>query len=85
MDSSPPCPPPTARRIARHAAEAAKVFKENGALAVVECWGDDVPDGNLTSFPMAVKRQPDETVVSRGSRDLAGSRHAWCRVARLPA
>jgi uncharacterized protein YbaA (DUF1428 family) len=78
---------PTANREAyrRHAAEAAKVFKENGALAVVECWGDDVPDGKLTSFPMAVKRQPDETVVSRGSRDLAGSRHAWCRVARLPA
>ena len=46
-----------------HAAEAAVVFKENGALRVVECWGDDVPEGKLTSFPMAVKREPTETVV----------------------
>src|SRR6266700_2882120 len=29
----------------------------------VECWGDDVPDGKVTSFPMAVKRKDDETVV----------------------
>ena len=42
---------------------AAAVFKENGALNVVECWGDDVPEGKLTSFPMAVKRKDDETVV----------------------
>ena len=47
----------------RHAAAAAAVFREQGALSVVECWGDDVPDGKLTSFPMAVKRQADETVV----------------------
>ena len=46
-----------------YAADAAVVFKEHGALRVVECWGDDVPDGKLTSFPMAVKCQSDETVV----------------------
>src|SRR4051812_29749392 len=39
------------------------VFKEHGALGVVECWGDDVPEGKLTSFPMAVQRKADETVV----------------------
>jgi uncharacterized protein YbaA (DUF1428 family) len=39
------------------------VFKEHGALKCVECWGDDVPKGDLTSFPMAVKRGEDETVV----------------------
>ena len=33
---------------------AAPVFREHGALAVVECWGDDVPVGELTSFPRAV-------------------------------
>ena len=47
----------------RHAHEAALVFKEHGALNCVECWGDDVPEGKLTSFPMAVKCEPDETVV----------------------
>jgi uncharacterized protein YbaA (DUF1428 family) len=42
---------------------AAVVFKEHGALSVVECWGDDVPEGKLTSFSMAVQRKPEETVV----------------------
>ncbi|MEM9617743.1 MAG: DUF1428 domain-containing protein [Pseudomonadota bacterium] len=55
---------PTANRekYIKHAADAAEVFKEFGALKVVECWGDDVPDGEVTSFPMAVKKKPDETV-----------------------
>lgn len=30
---------------------------------MLECWGEDVPEGKLTSFPMAVKLEPDETVV----------------------
>jgi len=47
----------------KHAKAAAVVFKEYGALKLVECWGDDVPEGKLTSFPMAVKCQADETVV----------------------
>ena len=46
-----------------HARRAAAVFKEHGALRVTECWGDDVPEGQLTSFSMAVKREPDEAVV----------------------
>jgi uncharacterized protein YbaA (DUF1428 family) len=50
-------------RYREHAELAAQVFRENGALEVVECWGDDVPEGKVTSFPMAVKREPDETVV----------------------
>ena len=45
------------------AEEMAIIFKEHGALTVVENWGDDVPDGETTSFPMAVKCKPDETVV----------------------
>jgi uncharacterized protein YbaA (DUF1428 family) len=50
---------PTANReiYKKHAEAAAVVFKEHGALKLVECWGDDVPDGKLTSFPMAVKRK----------------------------
>ena len=31
-----------------HAEKAAVVFKEHGALKLVECWGDDVPDGEVT-------------------------------------
>jgi uncharacterized protein YbaA (DUF1428 family) len=46
-----------------HAQKAALVFKEYGAVKLVECWGDDVPDGKLTSFPMAVRKKDDETVV----------------------
>lgn len=42
---------------------AAVVFKDHGAISVVECWGDDVPEGKLTSFSMAVKREPNESVV----------------------
>jgi uncharacterized protein YbaA (DUF1428 family) len=47
----------------QHAEKAALVFKEFGALKVIETWGDDVPEGKVTSFPMAVQRKPDETVV----------------------
>jgi uncharacterized protein YbaA (DUF1428 family) len=56
---------PTANReiYRKHAEDGAIVFKEHGALKVVECWGDDVPEGKLTSFPMAVKCQEDETVI----------------------
>jgi uncharacterized protein YbaA (DUF1428 family) len=52
------------REIYRKVAQsAAAVFKEHGALKLIECWGDDVPEGEVTSFPMAVKCKPDETVV----------------------
>ena len=47
----------------QHCKIAAEVFMEHGAVRYVECWGDDVPDGELTSFPMAVKCGPDETVI----------------------
>ena len=56
----------------------AAIFKENGALKVVETWGDDVPEGKLTSFTMAVKREENESVVfswvtwpSKAVRDAA--------------
>lgn len=56
---------PTANRetYLEHAVTAAAVFKEHGALSVIECWGDDVPQGKLTSFPLAVQCKADETVV----------------------
>ena len=79
---------PTANRDAyrKHAEAAAAVFKEYGALTVVESWGDDVPEGKLSSFSMAVKREANETVVfswitwpSRQVRD-----DAWKKVMADP-
>ena len=46
-----------------HARKAAQVFKEHGATKLVECWEDDVPEGEVTSFPMAVKREQGESLV----------------------
>lgn len=63
------------------AEKASAIFREHGATRVVEAWGDDVPDGKVTSFPMAVKLEPGETVVfswiewpSRAARDEGNAR-----------
>ncbi|MBA6354080.1 DUF1428 domain-containing protein [Colwellia sp. BRX9-1] len=46
-----------------HAKLSAVVFKDHGALKITESWGDNVPDGDITSFQMAVKCGKDEIVV----------------------
>ncbi len=46
-----------------HAATADSLFIEMGAIRVLECWGDDVPDGKLTDFRRAVQATADESVV----------------------
>ena len=46
-----------------HARSSDSVFMELGALRIIECWGDEVPEGKLTDFRMAVKAKDDETVV----------------------
>lgn len=57
------------------------LFKDFGATAMRECWGMDVPDGKVTSFPMAVKLEEGETVVmgwvewpDRETRDAGNKR-----------
>jgi uncharacterized protein YbaA (DUF1428 family) len=69
-----------------HAGKMDLLFKKAGALEVVECWGSDVPEGNITSFPMAVKCGVDETVTtgwikwaSKEARDTA-----WADLMKLP-
>ena len=46
-----------------HAKLAGAVFIEHGAISVVDCWGDQVPSGENTSFPKAVMCKENETVV----------------------
>ena len=63
------------------ARKAGEIWKEYGALAFVECVGDDVPYGKLTSFPRAVLANDDEVVIfswivyrSRAERDAINER-----------
>ncbi|MEO1193528.1 MAG: DUF1428 domain-containing protein [Pseudomonadota bacterium] len=56
---------PTANkeRFTEHAEGFDTVFLELGALRVLECWGDEVPDGKVTDFRRAVKAEGGESVV----------------------
>lgn len=60
---------------------AGTVWKEHGALTYVECVGDDVRYGELTSFPRSVQAKDDEVVVfswityrSREQRDAINAK-----------
>jgi uncharacterized protein YbaA (DUF1428 family) len=46
-----------------HAKKGDSVFADLGATRILECWGDDVPDGKVTDFRRAVQAKEDETVV----------------------
>lgn len=71
-----PVPKKNVEAYRKIASDAGKVWREYGALQYVECVGDDVKPGELTSFPQSVKLEPDETVIfawivyaSRADRD----------------
>lgn len=60
---------------------AGQVWMEHGALSYVECVADDVPYGELTSFPRAVQATDDEVVVfawityaNRATRDAVNAK-----------
>ncbi|HEX2558837.1 DUF1428 domain-containing protein [Phenylobacterium sp.] len=60
---------------------AGEIWKEHGARAYVECVADDVPYGEVTSFPRAVQAKDDEVVVfsfitydSREQRDAINAK-----------
>lgn len=39
------------------------VFKRYGVIEIVEAWEDNVTDGKVTDFRMAVKAEPGEKIV----------------------
>ena len=57
------CPKAKRQEFIDHATRSDGMFMEFGALRVIECWGDDVPDGTLTDFRKAVQATGDEDVV----------------------
>ena len=65
----------------KHASDAEPIFREFGVERMVECWGDDVPDGKLTDFRRAVQAKEEENVAfswfeypSKEARDAANAR-----------
>jgi uncharacterized protein YbaA (DUF1428 family) len=58
-------PVPAANKEAyiKMATKAAALFKEAGAVRVVETWGENVPDGKVTDYKGAVKATGDEKIV----------------------
>jgi uncharacterized protein YbaA (DUF1428 family) len=64
------------------ATNAAAVFKEHGAIRVVEAWGDDVPEGKTTDFYRAIKATKGENVVFSWIiwPDKATRQKAWQQV-----
>lgn len=58
-------PVPTANRddYATFCTQMHPYFKSLGAIEIADFWGSDVPPGELTSLPVAVKAKDDETVV----------------------
>jgi uncharacterized protein YbaA (DUF1428 family) len=57
------CPEANREKFIQHARTADSLFLEQGALRVVECWGDDVKRGQTTDFYMAVKAEEGEAVL----------------------
>ncbi len=64
-----------------------KLFREHGAVRVVEGWGDDIPAGKQTDFRRAAKANDSETVVysfiewpDKATRDAA-----WEKMMNDPA
>jgi uncharacterized protein YbaA (DUF1428 family) len=69
------------QKFIEHAKKGDSVFTELGAKRILECWGDDVPDGKVTDFRRAVQANEDEAVVfswiewpDKATRDAAMSK-----------
>ncbi len=51
------------QKFIEHSKICIQVMKDCGALNVVDCWEDDVPEGKITSMPLAVQRKEGEAIV----------------------
>src|SRR2546423_1729966 len=76
-----PVPAANKEAFLQMARKTAPVFLEHGATRVVECWGNDVPDGKVTDFKGAVKAEAGENIVfswivwpSKAVRDAASKK-----------
>ena len=87
-------PVPLANRQAfeEQSAKMNALFKEYGAVSYNEYWGEELPEGKLTSMHLAVDRQQGETVVfgwiawpSKQARDAAWQKiHADRQMSEAP-
>lgn len=77
---------PTAnkQKFIEHAQLGDSVFLDLGATRILECWGDDIPNGRLTDFRKAVQAKDDETAVfswiewpDKATRDAAFAKAEW--------
>ena len=62
------------------------VAKEFGALAIIDTWGDDIPEGKLTDFRKAVKAESGETVADGWIiwKDKPARDAAWAKMMTDP-
>jgi uncharacterized protein YbaA (DUF1428 family) len=81
-----PVPPANKDAYLAMAQKAAETFDRHGALRLVEAWGDDVPDGEVTDFRRAVQAKNGENVVfsfiewpDKATRDAA-----WAKIMEDP-
>lgn len=69
------------QRFIDHATSIDSIFLDMGATRILECWGDDVRDGQWTDFRRAVQATDEETVCfswiewpDKATRDAAMAR-----------
>ena len=81
-----PVPEANRARYLEEATAMAALFLDCGATEVLDAWGSDVPEGERTSFPLAVALEPGEAVVfswvrwpSKAVRDAG-----WARAMQDP-
>lgn len=81
-------PVPADKREAYTAAskKMAELFQEFGAISVVDCWGDSLPEGKVNDFHTAVLRKPEEAVVFSwiNWKDKAARDAGWEKIMNDP-